>query len=189
MHSGILAGIRTPRTCPMLHARFTRFAVLTSLISLCVLGSATAGNQDEVLFDGMLTTEGKLLESPPSLTDGRWTLVMIWASTCHICKEQKAVISAFHDKHKDTDAKAFGVALDGRSGLDEVNKYLSKHKASFPNYVWDFPSTAITYQQLTEEDLRGTPTYLLFDPKGELKGNNPGPITMNAIEKFIAQNS
>ena len=177
----------------MSYSRIRQLSLIAALMavttSLLTLNSASAATQDEPLFDGMLTTEGQLLQSPPSLTDGRWTLVMIWASSCHVCKAQKAVISEFHDAHKDTDAKAFGIALDGRSGLDDVNDYLSKHKASFPNYVWDFPSTAITYQKLTEEDLRGTPTYLLFDPSGELKGNNPGPISLSAIEKFIARNS
>lgn len=177
----------------MLNIRFSRFTIIATLMaisaSLMAINVSTAAVQEEPMFDGMLTTDGQLLESPPSLTDGRWTLVMIWATSCHVCKAQKGVISEFHDKHKDTDAKVFGIALDGRQGLDDVNKYLSKHKASFPNYVWDFPSTAIAYMKLTEQDLRGTPTYLLFDPDGELKGNNPGPITAEAIERFIARNS
>ena len=179
---------------PMLYTRSHRITVIAALMavtaSLLALNGATAASaQEEPMFDGMLTTEGKLLKTPPSLTDGRWTLVMIWATTCHVCKAQKGVISEFHDAHKDKDAKVFGIALDGRRGLDDVNEYLSEHKASFPNYVWDFPSTAISYMKLTEQDLRGTPTYLLFDPKGELMGNNPGPITAEAVERFIARNS
>ena len=177
----------------MLFTRIQRFTLVAALMavtaSLLALNGATAAVQDEPMFDGMLTTEGKLLETPPSLTDGRWTLVMIWATTCHVCKAQKGVISEFHDAHKDKDAKVFGIALDGRRGLDDVSEYLSKYTASFPNYVWDFPSTAISYMKLTEQDLRGTPTYLLFDPNGELKGNNPGPITAEAVERFIARNS
>lgn len=140
-------------------------------------------------FDGLLNIDGELLEEPPAVGNGRWKLVMIWATDCAICKQQKPVISAFHDAHKDKDAEVFGIALDGRQGLIAVNKYLKKHTVSFPNYVGEFVSIAASYQKLTEEDLRGTPTYLLFNPEGELKGNNPGPISVDAIEAFIARHS
>ena len=40
---------------------------------------------------------------------------------------------------------------------------------------------------MTEENLRGTPTYLLFSPVGELLGNNPGRLSVEAIESFIAR--
>ena len=42
---------------------------------------------------------------------------------------------------------------------------------------------------MTEENLRGTPTYLLFNPEGELLGNNPGRLSVEAIESFIARKS
>ena len=71
----------------MLYTRIHRFTVITALmavtVSLFALNGATAAVQEEPMFDGMLTTEGKLLETPPSLTDGRWTLVMI-LSLIHI---------------------------------------------------------------------------------------------------------
>lgn len=160
------------------------------------LSNATivAGSADEPVvaehpFDGLIDLQGQRLATPPAIGEGQWTLVMIWATDCHICKQQKPVISAFHDAHKDTDANVFGIALDGRQGLGEVNEYLEEHAVSFPNFVGDYPSVAIGYQKLTEESLIGTPTYLLFNPEGELKGNNPGPIGVEAIEKFIAKHA
>jgi len=73
--------------------------------------------------------------------------------------------------------------------MDAVKEYLAEHQPTFPNYVGDYQMVAMNYQSLTEENLRGTPTYLLFNPQGELKGNNPGPVTPSAIERFIANNT
>ncbi|MEE9320619.1 MAG: TlpA disulfide reductase family protein [Granulosicoccus sp.] len=164
---------------------------LFSQVVLAESGDATVGSFEEKIapFDELLTVDGALLEESPAVGNGRWKLVMIWATDCPICKQQKPVISAFHDAHKDKDAEVFGIALDGRQGLVAVNKYLQKHTVSFPNYVGEFSTVAVNYQELTEEDLRGTPTYLLFNPEGELKGNNPGPISVDAIEAFIARHS
>ena len=152
---------------------------------LLTASSAWASNP----FLDLLTTNGERLSDEALIGQGKWTLVMIWATDCHICKQQKPLISAFYDKHKDLDANVFGIALDGRSGLKEVRHYLQEHVVTFPNYVGEFPVVAVNYHELTEETLRGTPTYLLFNPNGELKGNNPGPISVDAIEKFIARHT
>jgi len=152
-----------------------------------IAGTASTIIEQEHPFAGLIDLDGQQLTAPPVIGQGQWTLVMIWATDCHICKVQKPLISQFHDAHKDLDANVFGIALDGRQGLNEVNQYLNDHVVSFPNFVGDYPSIAISYQKLTEESLLGTPTYLLFDPSGELKGNNPGPIGVEAIEKFIAR--
>jgi thiol-disulfide isomerase/thioredoxin len=162
---------------------------VSGMFSRAVLADNADISSEMIPFDQLLTIDGVLLDEPPAVGNGRWKLVMIWATDCPICKQQKPVISAFHNAHKDKDAEVFGIALDGRQGLVAVNKYLKQHTVTFPNYVGEFSSIAANYQRLTEEDLRGTPTYLLFNPEGELKGNNPGPISVDAIEAFIARHS
>lgn len=121
--------------------------------------------------------------------EGKWTLVMIWASTCHICRLQKPEMSAFHDKHKDTNAEIIGIALDGVRGMDAVKRYIKETKPSFPSYVADGIIISSYYYTMTEETLRGTPTYLLFNPEGELMGNNPGMLSVEALENFIESKS
>lgn len=140
-------------------------------------------------FKGLVDPNGDAASLSGTIGTGKWTLVMLWATDCHVCTEQKPTISAFHDEHKDTDASVVGIALDGKAGLKEVRRYLAKHQPTFPNYVSDIRKLNLTYEMLTEESLRGTPTYLLFAPDGELKGNNPGPITIAGLEKFIAAHS
>jgi len=125
-----------------------------------------------------------------SLTgQGKWTLVMIWATACILCQSQKPVISAFHEKHKDQDAHVIGVALDGIRNLGKVRKYIDEHNVTFPNYVSQMESTASHYLGVTDEQFRGTPTYLLFSPEGELIGKNPGLLSAEAIEDFINRKS
>lgn len=120
---------------------------------------------------------------------GKWTLVMIWATDCILCQSQKPVISEFHEKHKHLDAHVVGIALDGVRNMNRVRRYIDDHKVSFPNYVSQMRSTASHYFGITDEQFRGTPTYLLFTPEGELIGKNPGLLSAEAIESFIARKS
>lgn len=145
------------------------------------------GAQAAVPFGDLIGIDGQPLERTVTVGDGQWTLVMLWASDCLICRHQEPLISAFHEQHRDDDARVIGIALDGREGLNAVNEYLAAQPASFPNYVGEFPIIAINYQQMTAEPLRGTPTYLLFDRQGSLRGSNPGPLTVAALENFIAR--
>ena len=121
--------------------------------------------------------------------NGKWTLVMFWATNCHICRLQKPDMSAFHNKHKDDKAEVIGIALDGPGAMDAVNRYIEETKPSFPSYVADSLIISSYYFTMTEDNLRGTPTYLLFNPEGELLGNNPGMLSIEAIESFIERKS
>jgi len=38
---------------------------------------------------------------------------------------------------------------------------------------------------VAEEALRGTPTYLLFDPEGEIRGVQAGHLQPERVEAFI----
>lgn len=140
-------------------------------------------------FNDLVDLSGKPVSEAASVGNGKWTLVMVWATDCSICRQQKPLISAFHNKHKDTDAHVFGIALDGRAAMDEVQEYVDAHDVSFPTFVGELVIVASSVQSIVEEPLRGTPTYLLFDPTGEIKGVNPGPMSIEALEGFINKNS
>lgn len=131
------------------------------------------------------TLSGEKRDLDAYVGKGKWTLVMFWATDCSICKRQKPEISAFHDKHKDSDAQVVGVAIDGYDKKAAIQDYLAHHETSFPTLIGELPVLAMNYEIAAEEPFRGTPTYWLFNPKGELVGNNPGPLRAQAIEAFI----
>ena len=154
--------------------------VLLSFVA--VTGNAHASMEIQKL-------DGEIVRLDERVGGGKWLLVMLWATDCHICKQQKPEMSRFHDKHKDIDAEVLGIALDGMAAVEDVKSYLQQHQPSFPNYVGEIAIVASHYLVLTEESLRGTPTYLLFNPDGELVGNNPGPLSVEALERFIGKKS
>jgi len=172
---------------PLLTAIRGASARLVLAISLSLSLALTGGLASAMELQSVESGEEVKLEDLTG--NGKWTLVMIWATQCHVCHIQKPDISAFHDKHKDTDAEVIGIALDGVEGLGAVKDYIAENKPSFPSYVGNNAIIASHYFGMTEESLRGTPTYLLFNPEGELLGNNPGYLKVPAIEKFIARHS
>ncbi|MGI9303940.1 MAG: TlpA family protein disulfide reductase [Gammaproteobacteria bacterium] len=158
------------------------FLLSVIVVSTCATGLSAADFE-------LRTLDGE----PATLNDyvgkGQWTLVMLWATDCPVCKKQKPEISSFHNKHKNSDANVIGIALDGYENIDDIRAYLREHQPSFPSVVGDLALVAFNYQAVTEEPLLGTPTYLLFNPKGELIGNNAGPLRPEAIEIFIEGHS
>jgi len=112
--------------------------------------------------------------------------LMLWATNCHICEIDKPVMSAFHDKHKETDATVFGISIDGHDSLPAVQSYLERHDVNFPNSVGEFLTVGSSMLDIAEESLRGTPTYLLFNPEGEITGVHAGHLEAEHVENFIA---
>ena len=45
------------------------------------------------------------------------------------------------------------------------------------------------YMNLTQEQFRGTPTILLYDPSGQLRAAQPGAVPVSSIEAYIARNT
>lgn len=161
------------------------------LRNVLFVGVVTFSYGSNPAFAGMELQEvdGTVVDLDQYKGDGKWLLVMLWSISCHICEEQKPEISAFHTRHKDVDARVLGIALDGMEKVEAIKENIERQKTSFPSLVGNIAIVASHYQALTEESLRGTPTYLLFNPKGELVGNNPGPLRPEAVESFIARDA
>ncbi len=132
-------------------------------------------------FDGSKTS------LDDNIGQGKWTLVMFWAHNCHVCIEETPTISQFQNKRDDVDV--IGISIDGQDKRELAEEFLASAKPSFPSYLSSLLLVSTNYQILTEEDFRGTPTFLLFTPDGELLGNNPGKLSIESLEGFIDRNS
>ena len=158
-----------------------RILYLTSISLLLASSFTNASDWTEVR-----TLKGKFTTLSQHFEKDKWTLVMLWTTDCGICQREYPVISEFHDKHKDVDAKVIGVSLDGYSKLNSITKHINEMPMTFDNLIGEITVVAFNYESATEEPLRGTPTFLMFNPQGQLVGHNPGPVKPEALEKFIS---
>ena len=120
------------------------------------------------------------------LGDGRWTVVMFWATDCIPCEEQKPAFEAFHQRHKDIDASVLGIAIDGLGNKSEVNRLIELHQPTYPNLVAFSDVFHRQYQELVGKPFRVTPTYLVFGPQGDLQGSVFGDMDFDALSQFVS---
>lgn len=135
------------------------------------------------------TSTGESQTVSDHMQPGRWTLVMIWSVNCHVCKHETPTMSDFHETHRDSLATVVGIALDGEGSGEQVAAFGRDYDMRFPTLIGDLVSLASAYQGLTEESLRGTPTFMLFNPDGVLQGINPGPLRPKAVLEYIKRKS
>ncbi len=135
----------------------------------------------------------KLDGEPGSLQDhvgkGKWTLVMFWETTCTICKQQEPEYAKFHAEHKDKDAEVIAISIDGTENIDLIKEYKKQNSLPYTVMVTDKPEIREKFEAATDEAFRGTPTYLLFSPEGELKAAQPGMLPATSVENYIAKSS
>ncbi len=119
--------------------------------------------------------------------NGKWLVVMLWASDCQVCNQEAHQYELFHNAHKNKDAQILGISADGWSGRAEAQAFITRHKVTFPNLIAAPDTVAKLFAALTGADWRGTPTFLFFNPKGELVAQQVGAVPTPMIEDFMAK--
>ena len=135
------------------------------------------------------TLDGDEVPLSSYFESGKWTMVMLWTTYCRTCRKQYPIISKFHDKHKDSDAKVVGLSLDGFELADKVRSYVVDQPMTFDSAITEVTKFAPAYKAITENAFTGTPTYLMFDPSGAMVAATAGPMKIEMVERFIAENS
>ena len=120
---------------------------------------------------------------------GKWLVVMMWASDCHICNREAHEYVDFHLVHSDEDATVLGISLDGESRKKAAEKFIKKHSIDFPNIIAEPEYVSTLYRDLTGSFFAGTPTIMVYSPDGELKAATAGAVPTTLIEDFINKNS
>jgi peroxiredoxin len=116
---------------------------------------------------------------------GKWTIVMMWASDCHVCNQEAHQYVDFHKKHQSTDATVLGISLDGAEKKTDAEGFLKKHNLNFPNLIGEPNDVAAVFSDLTGDSFRGTPTFLIFSPDGDLRAQQVGAVPTDLIEQFM----
>lgn len=133
----------------------------------------------------MTTFDGKPARVSDHLDSGKWLVVMIWASDCRICNQEVSHYVDFHFVHQDEDARVLGISIDGQQGKAAAEQFISRHNVNFPNLLGEPDEVAAWYRRLTGSAFVGTPTFLFFDPRGELVAKQVGAVPTELIEKFM----
>ncbi len=128
-------------------------------------------------------------ESPLAahLTPGGWTLVMFWSVTCVICASEAPTMSALHEEEESHGVALLGVSIDGTDQRPAVARWMQRHQMRFPTLLGDLRGIAAYFEAAAREPFRGTPTFMIFDPRGRLVGVNAGPVRAKAVRDFIAR--
>ena len=120
---------------------------------------------------------------------GKWQVVMIWASDCHICNLEAASYAEFHESQEDDGVGVIGISMDGEQNRTAALAFVERHDLAFPNLIGEPGMVGLYYAALTKEPLRGTPTFLIFDPNGELAAAQAGTVSPDAVTRFVAKKS
>jgi peroxiredoxin len=160
---------------------------LLLILLLCFLSAESFASKSSFLEIELTGLQGNEATLGAYVGKGRWTVVMLWASDCMICVQEKPKMSDFHDKHKKIDAHVVGVALDGPNNMGAIKQFVSRHKTTFPTLTAEANIILRGFEVSTKEAFIGTPTYLVYTPRGMLVANNPGPISSASLEQFIAK--
>jgi thiol-disulfide isomerase/thioredoxin len=119
---------------------------------------------------------------------GKWLVVKIWLSSCHICNREAHNYVDYYEFHAGERVTVVGISLDGDNQADAL-AFIDRHSVSYPNFIIDFQTGAGWFTSLTGESFAGTPGFLIFGSKGELRAQQIGAVPTDVIDRFIEANS
>jgi len=131
--------------------------------------------------------DGKKTTIEDQVGDGKWTVVEVWASWCHACMDHMPEMIGFNGKMDNV--KILGVNIEGQEGIPQAKATIKEHKIPFQNIVSNSIEINAWMELNAKEGLMGTPTFMIFDPKGKLVALQPGQLPVTSIEKFIKSKS
>ena len=156
-----------------------------SMALLLTLSATVLAQSDSLsVFSDM---DGKPQRLEDHTGGGKWLVVMIWASDCHICNIEAPTYNTFHQAQQDKGTAVLGISMDGEEHRAAAMKFIERHDLSFPNLIGEPGMVSLYYAAMTQESLRGTPTFLVYDPDGEIVAAQAGAVSVDAIESFIAK--
>jgi len=160
--------------------------MLQTLIALTFLIIPVSGFAESLKAE--LTDFNGKAQTLESVTGkGKWSIVMFWAHDCHVCNKEAHSYVDFHQKHNQTDAEVIGVSLDGKTNKKQAVEFVKRHKLNFTNLIGEPDDVAGIFEDLTGADWVGTPTFLIYNPKGEIRAQQVGAVPVDLIESFIAK--
>lgn len=135
--------------------------------------------------DPLTTFDGAPTDLASHLGDGKWTVVKLWSSDCHVCNTRAHEYVAFHARRQDVDARMLGISLDGLHGLANAEAFVAQHRLNYANLITDWEGGRRLFYDVTGATLTGTPGIMVFSPEGRLVAQQVGAVPIELIETFI----
>ncbi|MBX2879280.1 MAG: TlpA family protein disulfide reductase [Granulosicoccus sp.] len=154
-----------------------------SVIALLTLSSSASALDGDIRLSSLQNQSASLNEV---VDNGKFTLVMIWATDCVPCEAQKPMIQQFHDAYHESTATVVGIANDGMGMANEIQVLIDRHEPTYPNYVAAPETFFSDYELTTGKKFRATPTYIMFNPDNELMGVAVGPISREKLDQIVS---
>jgi hypothetical protein len=60
---------------------------------------------------------------------------------------------------------------------------------TFPNLIGESDRVALQYTSISGDSRFGTPSFLLYNPQGDLKAAQLGAVSVDKLEAYIEKNS
>ena len=164
------------------HMKQIHFFSTTFILCLIIM-STTWANPRQIIIadDGLQETIGHQLQQ------GRWELVMIWATYCHLCKEDFNKLATFIKDNAEVPLTIIGVVADGLEQQEKTSALVENNKLDYVHILTDFENANSLYKNVTDKKLMGTPSYLLYDTQNKLVAFNPNAIDLDALEIMVYQ--
>lgn len=131
----------------------------------------------------MTDLQGQTVKIENMVGKGKWTVMKIWASDCHVCRQTIHYLSDFEVSFPEADV--YGISIDGQAGKTQAQAFVRQYSLKFPNLISDLSEMNAYLNKAAGEELYGTPTLLVFNPQGKLIAVQPGPVTADELVAFI----
>ncbi|MDW3094435.1 MAG: redoxin domain-containing protein [Gammaproteobacteria bacterium] len=119
------------------------------------------------------------------LQEGRWELVMFWATYCHICKSDFEKLAEFIQDNPSIPLTVVGVVTDGLEEKQKALRQIQERNLNYTHVLTDFDHSNVLYQDITQSTLIGVPSQLLYNTENKLAGYSRNAIDIDALELLV----
>jgi peroxiredoxin len=156
------------------------FVLFSLLASALAIAATDTGFRD---FDG----NSRLLDEYTQAS--KWTVVMFWASDCHVCNAESQQYIELHQRHKDGNIQVLGISMDGYENKAAAEDFIKRNGITFPNLITDSETGANYYSSHAGETWIGTPSFMIYSPGGKLAAAQAGAVPPKLIEDYVSRNT
>ncbi len=119
------------------------------------------------------------------LQEGRWELVMFWATYCPICKKDFEKVAQFIEENPSIPLSIVGVVTDGLEAKQKALRQIDERNLNYTHVLTDFDHSNELYHEITQSRLIGVPSQLLYNTNNELVGFSRNAIDLDALEIIV----